>query len=358
MRSRLALLAFVALPCVAAPPDALPSRAEILSLLHRADDWQSAHLIMPADDRNWERATWYTGVMSAWKETKDRKFFDQALAWGRQHKWQVGTEQDGSNRLFCVETWLELYFVEHDRAKIEPAIRWLATPAPNSPAGPRRWYLEDNRAYVDSLYGAPAFAMLAKATGDKKYLEIMQAFFDEVSGELMNKDVGLFYRDNRFIGKKTANGRNVFWSRGNGWVFGGIARILEYLPEDHPARPEYVRIFRRMAAELTKRQGPDGLWFPNLDDREALPTPETSGSGFFCYGLAWGINHGVLDRTAYLPTVQKAWAGLARSLSPEGKVRWGQQVDDQPHSFGAESTHEYVTGTFMLAGSQVYRLAR
>ena len=252
MRSRLALLAFVALPCVAAPPDALPSRAEILSLLHRADDWQSAHLIMPADDRNWERATWYTGVMSAWKETKDRKFFDQALAWGRQHKWQVGTEQDGSNRLFCVETWLELYFVEHDRAKIEPAIRWLATPAPNSPAGPRRWYLEDNRA----------FAMLAKATGDKKYLEIMQAFFDEVSGELMNKDVGLFYRDNRFIGKKTANGRNVFWSRGNGWVFGGIARILEYLPEDHPARPEYVRIFRRMAAELTKRQGPDGLWFP------------------------------------------------------------------------------------------------
>ena len=100
-----------------------PQKQEVLALMHKVDDWQLTHPIMPADDRNWERATWYTGVMAAWKTTRDRRFYDQALAWGRQHKWQVGTESDGANRLFCVETWLELYFVERDHAMLEPAVQ-------------------------------------------------------------------------------------------------------------------------------------------------------------------------------------------------------------------------------------------
>jgi rhamnogalacturonyl hydrolase YesR len=324
------------------------------------NEWQIAHPVGDAEDRNWERATWYTGVMSAWKETHDRKFLNQALDWGRRHQWQVGTEPGGANRLFCVETWLELYFANKDRAMIEPAIEWLNTKAPNSPAGAKRWYLEGwglNHAYVDALYGAPALAMLAKATRDQKYLDIMQAFFDDVTGELMDQESGLSYRDARFIGKKTANGRKILWSRGNGWLFGGIARILEYLPENHPSRPEYVRIFRRMAAELVKRQGADGLWRPNLDDPEEVPTPETSGTGFFCYGLAWGIHHGVLERSTYLPPVLKAWAGLRENVSSEGRPLRGQQVDFQPNPIKEESTREFVTGTFLLAGSQVYALS-
>jgi rhamnogalacturonyl hydrolase YesR len=340
-------------------PERLLSRENILATLHKVNDWQSANPVMAAGNRNWERATWYTGVMSAWKETRDRKFLDQALDWGRQHNWQVGTEPGGANRLFCVETWLELYFEEKDQRMIEPAIQWLNTPAPNSPAGAKRWYLEawgENHTYVDSLYGAPTLAMLAKATGNKKYLEIMQAFFDDVTGELFDKDSGLYYRDGRFIGQKTANGKKVLWSRGNGWIFGGIARILEYLPEDHPSKPEYVQIFRRMASELVKRQGADGLWRPNLDDPDAVPTPETSGTGFFCYGLAWGINHGILESSVYRPTVIQAWVGLNRNVNPDGKVLRGQPVDFEPNAVKQDSTHEYVTGTFLLAGSQVYKL--
>jgi rhamnogalacturonyl hydrolase YesR len=315
---------------------------------------------MPAGNRNWERATGYTGVMSAWKETRDRKFLNQALEWGRQHKWQVGTEPGGANRLFCVETWLELYFQEKDRGMIEPAIQSLNAPEPNSPAGAKRWYLEawgENHTYVDSLYGAPALVMLAKATRDKKYLEILQAFYDDVTGELFDKGSGLYFRDGRFIGQKTANGKKILWSRGNGWVFAGIARILEYLPEDYPKRSEYVQVFRRMASELAKRQGSDGLWRPNLDDPDAVPVPETSGTGVFCYGLAWGINHGILEPSVYFPAIIKAWDGLCRNVTPEGKVLRGQQVDFEPKTVKQESTHEYVTGAFLLAGSQVFRLS-
>jgi unsaturated rhamnogalacturonyl hydrolase len=168
----------------------------------------------------------------------------------------------------------------------------------------------------------------------------------------------LFFRDKRFIGQTTKNGKKIIWSRGNGWVFGGVVRILEYLPADDPQRLHYVELLKTMAASLAKCQGADGLWRPNLADPEDFSMPETSGTGFFCYGIAWGINHGFLDRETYLPVVQKAWAGLVKNVSPEGKVLWGQLVGDRPALVMQEHTHEYVTGTFLLAGSEMIKLTK
>jgi unsaturated rhamnogalacturonyl hydrolase len=330
--------------------------AAIHRLLVRVNDWQAGHPAMKPDDRNWERGTWYTGVMAAYKATGDERFLKQALDWGRQHRWQVGTERAGANRLFCVETWAELFFVKRDKAMIAPAIEWLKTPARNSPAGAKVWYLDNGLGYADSLYGAPALAMMAKATGDKKYLDTMHAFFWDIQAALFDKDDGLFYRDKRFIGRQNTNGKKVFWSRGNGWVLGGIVRILEYLPQDDHQRPRYVELLKTMSAAIAKRQGADGLWRPNLADPNDVAVPETSGTGFFCYGMAWGIKHGLLDRERYLPVVKKAWAGLVKSVSPEGKVRWGQPVGDRPAGVTMDLTHEYVTGTFLLAGSAMVEL--
>lgn len=326
--------------------------------MHRADTYQIAHPVMPPGDRNWERGAWYTGVMEAWKATHDPFFLHQALDWGKQSGWQVGTEKPGANRLFSAETWLELSLLRHDPAMMQPTIDWLKTDAPNSPGGARRWYLDGDRPYVDSLYGAAVFPMLARATGNKAYLSTMRAFFNDIDGELWDKDAGLFYRDPTYIGKRTARGKKIFWSRGNGWAFAGIARVLEYLPSNDPDRPRYIAIFQRMAAELVARQSPDGFWRANLDDPEDVPNPESSGTGFFCFGLAWGINHHLLDRKEYLPAVEKAYAALAGAVSPEGKVEWGQQVDAQPNPATKDSTHEYVTGAFLLASGEVYRLSR
>ena len=113
-----------------------------------------------------------------------------------------------------------------------------------------------------------------------------------------------------------------------------------------------------MAAAIAKQQQPDGLWRPNLGDPEEYPMPETSGTGFFCYGLAWGVRNGLLDRGTYLPVVKKAWAGLVSCVSPEGKIQWGQLVGDRPVAVQREHSHEYVTGTFLLAGSEVLRLVK
>jgi rhamnogalacturonyl hydrolase YesR len=352
-----AMLASVSLFAVAQSAAPLPARPEILALMHRVDTWQLAHPVMPPTDRNWERGTWYTGVMEAWKATHDKAFFNQALDWGKQNEWQVGTEPRGANRLFCSETWIELYLNKKIPAMIEPTSKWLATPGPYSPAGETRWYLDAGQPYVDSLYGASSLAMLARATGKQEYLPMMRSFFDDITGVLWDKESGLYYRDPSFIGKSTTHSKKIFWSRGNGWAFAGIARILEYLPQNDPDRPKYLAIYERMASELIKRQSSDGFWRANLDDSADIPNPESSGTAFFCFGLAWGINHHILDRGEFLPATEKAYAALANAVSPEGKVLWGQLVDSKPNPALRESTHEYVTGAFMLAASEVYKLS-
>jgi len=338
-----------------APTDDGQDAARAAELMRSANDYQLKHP-WKKTDRNWIRGTWYTGVMAAYKVTGEQRYLEQALAWGKLHQWAVGTERSGANRLFCCETWLECYLLKKDPAMLEPTVKWLDTPAKNSPSGAKVWYLEGGRRYADSLYGAPTLAMLAKATGNRKYLEWMNAFFWDVHTEIFDKESGLFFRDKRFIEKRNANGKKTLWARGNGWVLGGIVRILEYLPADDPSRPRYEELLKTMCASLAKRQDADGFWRMNLDDPAEFTTPESSGTGFIVYAMAWGINHGMLDRAVYEPLVRKAWTALASHVAPDGKVQWGQKVAASPYAIKKEDTHEYVTGTFLLAGSEMFKL--
>lgn len=371
-----AALAFSALSVGAesAPAPRVFERDAVLAMMLKANAYQQAHPVMKENDRNWERGTWYTGVMAAYRATGDERFLQQAREWGKRHAWQVGTERCGANKLFCVQTWLELYGIQKDNAMLQPTINHLASNQPNSPGGAKRWYLEGDHSYADSLYGSPALVMLYQATrlgatdprggvsprrpsGDQKYLEILHAFWDDLSGELLDKQAGLFYRDRRFIGQTTPAGKKILWSRGNGWVMGGLVRVLENLPPDEPQRGKYVDLLRTMSAALARCQGDDGLWRANLADPDHVPGPESSGTGFFLYGLAWGIRNHLLDKATYLPVLRKGWIGLAGCLSPEGKLLYGQPVGDRPAEAKRDAIHEYVTGTFLLAAAEVYRLA-
>ena len=342
----------------AADTSAAPiSPASIALLMKKANSWQLAHAAR-AEDRNWIRATWYTGVMAAYDATGETGYLKQAQAWAERNHWQPGTEASGANVLACGQTYLDLWSIQREPKRIEPLIAWLNSGAANTPGGGRVWYREGGRKYADSLFVAPpTLAMLARATGEHKYLDWLNAFYWDVQGELFDRQEGLFYRDARFIGARTASGRKVIWSRGNGWVFAGLPRILRYLPKAEPGRDRYEALFNTMAAAVAARQGVDGLWRPNLADPAEFPMPETSGTGFFTYGLGWGIQEGLLDPKLYLPVVRKAWAGLAACVSPEGKVQSGQKVGDRPAAVQRDDTDEYVTGTFLLAASQVLRLA-
>jgi rhamnogalacturonyl hydrolase YesR len=205
----------------------------------------------------------------------------------------------------------------------------------------------------------------------------MDSFFWDVYGELFDQDDHLFYRDQRYryqnVAPKSAqivnernsspyrvspSGKKVLWSRGNGWVFAGLARILKYTPKNYANYDRYKELYLLMAIELKKRQQTDGFWYPNLDDPQDYGGKETSGTGFFTYGIAWGINNGILPREEYLPIVQKSWAAIVSAVSEEGKVQWGQMVGSSPYKILQEDSHEYVSGTFLLAASEMYKMGK
>jgi rhamnogalacturonyl hydrolase YesR len=115
---------------------------------------------------------------------------------------------------------------------------------------------------------------------------------------------------------------------------------------------------QEMAAEIASLQGSDGLWRPGLLDAKAYPLPEDSGSAFFVYALAWGVNHGTLDRGRYLPVIEKGWAGLLSHIYADGRFGCIQPIGAAPGDYTADASYVFGTGAFLLAGSEVDRLAR
>lgn len=211
--------------------------------------------------------------------------------------------------------------------------------------------------WCDSLFMAPpVLTRMSAITGDAKYIDAMDKQFWRVYERLYDKDVNLFARDERFIERRSANGKKIFWSRGQGWVVAGLARILEAMPENYPSRPQYVKLFQEMMASIAKLQQPDGLWRASLLDLEAYPEPETSGTAFFTYAMAFGINHGLLERDKYLPQVLKGWAGLNNYILPSGILGQVQSAGDQPVPTKRETTALYASGAFILAGLEIANL--
>lgn len=332
-------------------------------------------------DNNWIRGTYYSGVMACYQATGDTKYLDQCNALGEQLGWKLPTtdpqaKPSGVNLLTLGQTWLESYMIKKNKAKIAPIIAHLENPAIKNPiSNPVEWYFESGRRYVDGLFtGPPALAMLHSITKEDKYLQWMETCFWDVYGKLYDRQENLFYRDLRFFPdcieqrqndpswtgneQVTAQGKKVIWSRGNGWAFAGIARILKYLPKDHGSYERYKVVFRNMAQSLKARQSEEGFWYMNLADPEQFPQKETSGTSFFIYGLAYGINNGLLDANEYLPVVERAWQSVYNAVNAEGKVEWGQRVGDRPVMIQQEDSHEFVSGTFLLAASEVYKIKR
>jgi rhamnogalacturonyl hydrolase YesR len=129
------------------------------------------------------------------------------------------------------------------------------------------------------------------------------------------------------------------------------------MPADYPDQPRYEELFRDMAEALVAVQGDDGLWRSSLLDPEEYPIPESSGTGFFTFGLAWGVNNGLLEADTVMPAVREGWQGLVWAQQADGRLGWVQQIGYDPRSVTADDSMEYGTGAFLLAGGEMLRLA-
>jgi len=329
------------------------SRQYISGIMDRVCDWQLANPVEINQKNNnlWARAAFYTGIMAAYSTTHRKKYFQRAVSWAEGREWKLGDRPRHADDQSPGQTYLELYLLKKDPVMIAHTKSTLDAMLADPKPGREDWW------WCDALFMAPpVLARLNAATGDKKYIDYLNTMWWDTTDFLFDQEAKLYYRDKNYIGKLNPSGKKIFWARGNGWVMAGTVRVLQYLPKDNQARKRYVTLLRTMAASVSRLQGEDGLWRPSLLDPQEVPIPETSSSGFFCYALAWGINHGYLDRQTYLPVVKKAWQGLVGAVRADGKLGYVQAIGASPAKLTSEDNQEYGSGAFLLAGSEMYRL--
>ena len=341
------------------PGEKLFSDKYIKRTMVKAAVWQLNHPKHELYD--WTNGAFYAGVFAAWETTGSKKLWNSMIEMGEANQWKPGPRLTHADDHAIGQTYVDLYRVTGDEKMIKPFQQtmdeFMTTPYETGEMNPITWW------WCDALFmGPPALVKLGIALNKDNYLWYSDKLFRETYDLLYDHDENLFARDKSYQTnwkdpKYEANGKKVFWSRGNGWVMGGLVRILQELPPDYVTRPFYEKIFQAMAGRIAGLQQEDGLWRASLLDPDAYPGGEASGSGFFTYALAWGINSGLLDKDQYLPVVKKAWTGLNSLIQPDGHVGWVQPVGADPRkNFSADSWEVYGTGAFLLAGSEVIKI--
>jgi unsaturated rhamnogalacturonyl hydrolase len=329
----------------------------VAAVMRKVADWQFARS-EPYFDRIWTWSVLYGGFMAASESLGDTKYRDGMEAVGKKYEWQLRSHMPNADDQSIGQTYLELYLMKKDPAMIQPTRSeldaLLVEPHVSKKAGKAIvWW------WCDALFMAPpVWSRMYKATGDRKYIAYLDEEWAKTSDLLYDKNEHLYARDADYLTKTEANGKRMFWGRGNGWVMGGLARTLEYLPKDDPARERYVTQLREMAAKVASLQGKDGLWRAGLLDQENYDLPEISGSALMTYALAWGVNEGVLDRKVYKPVIAKAWAGMVSHVYADGRLGCIQQTGAEPAPFKATSSYTYGVGAFLLAGSEIRKMER
>jgi len=169
--------------------------------------------------------------------------------------------------------------------------------------------------------------------------------------------VGQMRCDSRFFERREENGQKIYWSRGNGWVYAGLTKIMDTLDTADARHDYYASIFKRMSKSLAAKQGDAGYWPVSLAAGELYTVPESSGTAFFIAGLAWGVNNGLLAADEYMPVIVKGWDALRAAQKDDGMLGFVQQIGYAPDRVSPDETHLYGAGAFLLAGTQMLELA-
>ncbi len=329
------------------------THANVRKIASKVADWQLARAESTFNEQ-WTYAALYDGLLVTSKMTGDPKYHDAMVRMSEHFNWKpLNHRFPHADDMAIGQTFLELYLEKREPVRIADtkAILDQLLVRPDDPAKLLWWW-------CDALFMAPpVLARMTVATGDHRFLDYMDKEWWETSASLYDPAEHLYFRDSNYFTKKQDNGQKLFWSRGNGWVLGAYARVLEVMPKDYPSRPKYIAQYKEMATRIKSIQGKDGLWRTGLLDPDAYDLPEVSGSAFFVYSLAWGINHGILDRAEYEPVVKRGWAGMLNYIYADGRLGSIQPIDAQPGKFTKSASYVYGVGGFLLAASEVDKLA-
>ena len=366
--------------------DATPTPTEVKAVTKKVADWQIENFENSGEFRalskwhrekakasgqtvqKWHDLTWHMGALYAgmyeWSTiAKDSKYTEFLTMIGQRNDWKLHKRPYHADDHTVGHFYLNLYEDTGNASMLTPTQKHFDWILENPKTGTLVFNAKPTDAHhrwgwCDALFMAPpVWARLAKITGDQKYLEFMDQEYRETYDLLWDPKEKFFWRDSSFFKIREKNGEKVFWARGNGWVFGGLALMIPDLPIDWKSRSFYTDLYREMAESLRQVQRSDGTWSMGLlGGEENYPIKEASGTSFYTFSLAWGVNYGLLDRAIYEPVIWKAWDALTECVTDEGLLGYVQPVGAGPGDSFADKTEVYGIGAFLAAGSEVYKL--
>ncbi len=232
--------------------------------------------------------------------------------------------------------------------------------------------------WLDGLYmGTPFYAQYAKLFDQPTDFDDVARQFELIDEHTYDSKTGLFYhgwdesKNPEWADPVTGRSAN-FWGRGVGWLSMACVDVLDFLPADHPGRPQVIAVLKKIADAAVKYQDPEtGLWWQVLDQggREGNYL-EATVSSMFVYSLAKGVNRGYLSRD-YVPTIVKGYRGIVDDLietDADGQVTLTQCCSVAGLGYGRDGSYAYYlrepvvendlkgVGPFILAGIQMQKL--
>ncbi len=333
---------------------------DIDKALRKVADWQLRRT-MEYTDQIWTAAVLYAGFMATSEATGDAKYRDAMEKLGKGFDWTLrggaGAPYPNADDISIGQTYLELYLQDRKPEKIATLRNRLDNLLPLKTLRPG-----DDRLpwwWCDALFMAPpVWGKMAIATGEQKYLDYVHEQWKKTYDLLYDKEEHLYARDVSYLDKREPNGKKIFWSRGEGWVMGGLARLMEVLPKDDPHLPFYVEQLQQMSAKLAAIQDANGEWHAGLLDPQTWPLAETSGAALIVYGMAYGVNNGHLDEKEYRPVIEKAWKALLTHVYEDGRLGGIQQTGAEPAHYRPSSSYNYGVGGFLFAAAELKKMAR
>lgn len=308
----------------------------------------------------WMLAPLYSGVLDYAEVSGDAEATEWVKAIAEANRWKLGPRPFMADDQAVGQAYLQLYRTTRDPAHLAATRAWAEALLlqPNNESLEWKNSIHNREwAWCDALFMAPpTLAMLSRETGDPRYLDLCLMLWKKTTDYLYDPTERLYFRDSRYFTPREKNGKKVFWSRGNGWVLAGLARVLMAMPAVHPERPAMERLFQDMAGRIAELQTPDGTWHSSLLDPASYPAKETSGTGFFCYAMAWGIRSGLLPDARFRPVVERAYAALTACVDPNGRLGWVQPIGQDPRLVHPWDTDAYGVGAYLLASSELVRL--
>jgi unsaturated rhamnogalacturonyl hydrolase len=276
---------------------------------------------------NYEMAVVLTGFERLWEITKD----DQYLKYTKKIIDHFINE-DGSIRTYNMEEYnfdnipagrqlLLLYKVYKDEKykKAAGILRQQLAWQPRNKVGGFWHKLKyPTQMWLDGLYmAAPFYAgytnQISKTNVD--YADIINQFVWMEKYSLDPK-TGLLYHgwDESHLQKwanPTTGQSPAFWSRAMGWYMMGLVDVLDYIPKDHPRRPELIKILQRLTHSVLSYQDKNsGVWWQIMNKaNEKDNYLEASSTAMFVFAISKGIRLGYLPTTS-LPAIKKAYQGM------------------------------------------------